>query len=105
MNLDKQVVSFQIEKAIFIMKNSVSLFLGALFVRMKLMKFSYAKNIKHLMGRIVVCLIPLVVMAITFALISWEEIASIGMILFWSLIIMLIYNVLVLELRLLKKCK
>ena len=64
-----------------------------------------AKNIKHLMGRIVVCLIPLVVMAITFALISWEEIASIGMILFWSLIIMLIYNVLVLALRLLKKCK
>ncbi len=65
-------------------------------------KEALAKNVKHLMGRIVVCLIPLVVMAITFALISWEEIASIGMVLFWSSIIMLIYNALVLALRLFK---
>ena len=65
-------------------------------------KETLAKNVKHLMGRIVVCLIPLVVMAITFALISWEEIASIGMVLFWSSIIMLIYNALVLALRLFK---
>lgn len=65
-------------------------------------KEALTKNVKHLMGRIVVCLIPLVVMAITFALISWEEIASIGMVLFWSSIIMLIYNALVLALRLFK---
>ena len=58
-----------------------------------------------MMGSISICLVPFVVMDVTFALISWEEIASIGMILFWSLIIMLIYNVLVLALRLLKKCK
>ena len=49
------------------------------------------KNIKHLMGRIAICLVPFVVMAVTFALISWEEIASIGMILFWAIIIMIIY--------------
>ena len=57
------------------------------------------KNIKHLMGRIAICLVPFVVMAVTFALISWEEIASIGMILFWAIIIMIIYNTLMLALK------
>lgn len=57
------------------------------------------KNIKHLMGRIAICLVPFVVMAVTFALISWEEIASIGMILFWAIIIMIIYNALILGLK------
>ena len=57
------------------------------------------KNIKHLMGRIAICLVPFVVMAVTFALISWEEIASIGMILFWTIIIMIIYNTLMLVLK------
>ena len=57
------------------------------------------KNIKHLMGRIAICLVPFVVMAVTFALISWEEIASIGMILFWAIIIMIIYNTLMLLLK------
>ena len=57
------------------------------------------KNIKHLMGRIAICLVPFVVMAVTFALISWEEIASIGMILFWAIIIKIIYNTLMLVLK------
>lgn len=57
------------------------------------------KNIKHLMGRIAICLVPFVVMAVTFALISWEKIASIGMILFWAIIIMIIYNTLMLVLK------
>lgn len=57
------------------------------------------KNIKHLMGRIAICLVLFVVMAVTFALISWEEIASIGMILFWAIIIMIIYNTLMLVLK------
>lgn len=57
------------------------------------------KNIKHLMGRIAICLVPFVVMAVIFALISWEEIASIGMILFWAIIIMIIYNTLMLILK------
>ena len=57
------------------------------------------KNIKHLIGRITVCLVPLIVMAVTFALINWEEIASIGMILFWAIIIMIIYNTLVLVVK------
>ena len=51
------------------------------------------------MGRIAICLVPFVVMAVTFALISWEEIASIGMILFWAIIIMIIYNTLMLVLK------
>ena len=57
------------------------------------------KNIKHLMGKIAICLIPVVVTAVTFALINWEEIASIGMILFWAIIIMIIYNTLMLVLK------
>ena len=57
------------------------------------------KNIKHLMGRIAICLVPFVVMAVTFALISWEEIASIGMILFWDIIIIIIYNTFMLVLK------
>ena len=51
------------------------------------------------MGRIAICLVPFVVMAVTFALISWEEIESIGMILFWAIIIMIIYNTLMLVLK------
>ena len=51
------------------------------------------------MGRSAICLVPFVVMAVTFALISWEEIASIGMILFWAIIIMIIYNTLMLVLK------
>ena len=57
------------------------------------------KNVKHLMGKIAICLIPVVVTAVTFALINWEEIASIGMILFWAIIIMIIYNALILGLK------
>ena len=57
------------------------------------------KNVKHLMGKIAICLIPVVVTAVTFALINWEEIASIGMILFWAIIIMIIYNTLMLVLK------
>ena len=45
------------------------------------------------------CLIPVVVTAVTFALFNWEEIASIGMILFWAIIIMIIYNALILGLK------
>ena len=57
------------------------------------------KNVKHLMGKIAICLIPVVVTAVTFALFNWEEIASIGMILFWAIIIMIIYNALILGLK------
>ena len=39
-------------------------------------------------------------MAITFALMNWQEIASIGMILFWAILIIVIYNIIILAVRL-----
>ena len=63
------------------------------------------KNVKHLMGEIAICLIPVVVTAVTFALFNWEEIASIGMILFWAIIIMIIYNALILGLKTFESAK
>lgn len=58
------------------------------------------KNIQQLLGRVTLALIPLTIMAVTFAVISWEEIASVGMILFWAILIMIIYNILILLVRL-----
>lgn len=58
------------------------------------------KNIKQLLGKIAFVLIPIMIMAVTFALMSWEEIASAGMILFWAVLIMAIYNILILSVRL-----
>ena len=40
--------------------------------------------------------IPVLIMAVVFTFIEWIPIASIGMILFWGLIIMAIYNYVVL---------
>ena len=57
------------------------------------------KNIRRLLGNIAVVLTPITVMAITFALISWEEISSFGMVLFWAIIIMIVYNVLMLVIQ------
>lgn len=58
------------------------------------------KNIKSLLGRTSISLVPLLIMAITFAVMSWEEIASTGMILFWAILIMVIYNIIILAVRL-----
>ena len=58
------------------------------------------KNIKKLLGKTVISLVPLTIMAVTFAVISWEEISSVGMVLFWALLIMSIYNILILALSL-----
>lgn len=57
------------------------------------------KNIKHLLENIVLSLIPLAIMAVTFALTSWEQISSVGMILFWALLIMTIYNLIILAVK------
>ena len=54
------------------------------------------KNIKKLLGKTLITLTPLTVMAITFALMNWQEIASIGMILFWAILIIAIYNIIIL---------
>ena len=58
------------------------------------------KNIKKLLVRISITLVPLTVMAVTFALMSWQEIASVGMILFWAILIIAIYNIIILLVRL-----
>lgn len=58
------------------------------------------KNIKKLLGKTLITLTPLTVMAITFALMNWQEIASIGMILFWAILIIVIYNIIILAVRL-----
>lgn len=57
------------------------------------------KNIKRLLGEIAISLVPLAIMAITFAVWQWEEIASVGMILFWAILIMVIYNITMLAVR------
>lgn len=57
------------------------------------------KNIKRLLGEMAISLVPLAIMAVTFALWSWEEIASVGMILFWAILIMIIYNITMLAVR------
>lgn len=53
------------------------------------------KNIKKELRKILIYLIPIAIMAVTFAVINWEEIASVGMVLFWAILIMLIYNILI----------
>lgn len=58
------------------------------------------KNIKKLLVRISITLVPLTVMAVTFAVMSWQEIASVGMILFWAILIIAIYNIIILLVRL-----
>lgn len=59
-----------------------------------------SKNIKNLLGKTGISLIPLVIMAVTFAVMTWEEIASVGMTLFWGILIMVIYNMVILAVKL-----
>lgn len=59
-------------------------------------------NIKKLLKKIAITIVPLIIMAITFALMKWEEIFSVGMILFWAILIMTIYNFIILAIGLFK---
>ena len=54
------------------------------------------KNMIELLKKTILIVIPLVIIAITFAFSSYSVITSIGMIIFWSIMIMAIYNILVL---------
>lgn len=63
-------------------------------------KETIKKDLKKILKNISISMVPLVVMAITFALATWEEISSIGMILFWSILILAIYNLVILSLQL-----
>lgn len=58
------------------------------------------KNIKQLLGKVALTLTPLAIMSVTFSVMKWEEIASVGMVLFWSVLILTIYNILILVVRL-----
>lgn len=62
-------------------------------------------NLKALLKKITISIIPLVIMAITFALMTWEEIFSIGMVLFWAILIIIIYNLIILGIGLFKSKK
>lgn len=56
-------------------------------------------NIKEVFKKLVLILIPLLVMTITFAFTNWEEISSVGLILFWGILIMAIYNYIILSIE------
>lgn len=62
-------------------------------------------NLKALLKKITISIIPLVIMAITLALMPWEEIFSIGMVLFWAILIIIIYNLIILGIGLFKSKK
>ncbi|MGN1326746.1 MAG: hypothetical protein ACI4VQ_01500 [Clostridia bacterium] len=59
-------------------------------------------NIRGLFKKVTISLIPLEIIAITFALMKWEEIFSLGMVLFWAILIMIIYNLIILGIGLFK---
>ena len=54
------------------------------------------KNVKNVMSNSAKTIAPILIMSVIFALIKWEQIASIGMVLFWAILIMLVYNAIIL---------
>ena len=59
-------------------------------------------NRMELLKKSSITLIPLAIITLVFALTTWEEIASIGMVMFWALLVMIIYNIFILGMILLK---
>ena len=59
-----------------------------------------SKNIKQVLTKMSISMLPLLVMAIAFSLTSWEEISSVGMTLFWAILILIIYNIIILAIKL-----
>ena len=53
------------------------------------------KELKTFAKNYAIAIIPLIVLAVTFALIKWQELNSMGMVFFWGTLIMIIYNVIV----------
>lgn len=58
------------------------------------------KNVNKAILKIVIALVPVTILAVTFALISWQEISSVGMILFWAELTMVIYNAIIFAIQL-----
>ena len=54
------------------------------------------KNVKNVMSNSSKTIAPILIMSVIFALIKWEQIASIGMVLFWAILIMVVYNAIIL---------
>lgn len=55
-----------------------------------------SKNVEDVIKKSAIAIAPIFIMAVIFALIKWEQIASIGMVLFWAVLIMIIYNAIIL---------
>lgn len=54
------------------------------------------KNVKNVMSNSAKTIAPILIMSVIFALIKWEQIASIGMVLSWAILIMVVYNAIIL---------
>ena len=54
------------------------------------------KNVNNVMSNSAKTIAPILIMSVIFALIKWEQIASIGMVLFWAILIMVVYNAIIL---------
>lgn len=54
------------------------------------------KNVNNIMSNSAKTIAPILIMSVIFALIKWEQIASIGMVLFWAILIMVVYNAIIL---------
>lgn len=54
------------------------------------------QNVKNVMSNSAKTIAPILIMSVIFALIKWEQIASIGMVLFWAILIMVVYNAIIL---------
>ncbi len=50
------------------------------------------KNVNNVMSNSAKTIAPILIMSVIFALIKWEQIASIGMVLFWAILLMIVYN-------------
>lgn len=71
---------------------------------LKIFKTSSKNDIKRKLvefsKQFVLAIIPLVILAITFALVKWQDMDSMGMVFFWAILIMLVYNAIILLVKL-----
>lgn len=54
------------------------------------------KNVNNVMSNSAKTIAPILIMSVIIALIKWEQIASIGMVLFWAILLMIVYNAIIL---------
>ena len=56
----------------------------------------------NLLKKSFITIIPITIISVIFSLTKWEEIASIGMVMFWTILIMIVYNIFILGMVVLK---